>query len=156
MPRVKGGTYKIHINSRNSMTRPLIRRHLCLLVLTCYTSQSSYLCGAKFKMLWVMQSKKGLKSWCQLFSVAPLPASVCVRARLRIASCVCVCVFVCSVHREAGRPRVHICYGVLLSRSPYAVTQSLFFSSPTYPRWPPQSSLFNRGMQMLYTHTVVT
>lgn len=67
--------------------------------------------------------------------------------------CLCICVNVCSVHSEAGRPRVHICYGVLLSRSPYAVTQSLFFSSPSYPRWPPQSSLFNRGMQMLYTHS---
>lgn len=71
----------------------------------------------------------------------------------KLCVCLCICVNVCSVHSEAGRPRVHICYGVLLSRSPYAVTQSLFFSSPTYPRWPPQSSLFNRGMQMLYTHS---
>lgn len=43
--------------------------------------------------------KKGLKSWCKLFSVAALRASVCARAEPQIArltDCVCVCVFLCT------------------------------------------------------------
>lgn len=102
-----------------------------------------------------MQSKKGLKSWYQLFSVAPFPASVCVRARLRIASCVCVCVFVwmCVVYTGKLGGHVYISAMVCCCLALLTLSLSHFFSLHLLTLAGPLKALYLTEACKCCTHT---